>query len=48
MLRMVGKPRGFETTLRAASLSLAPYAIGLIPVCSQYVAPIWVLVVKVL
>jgi hypothetical protein len=47
VMMMFGKPRGFETTLRAASLSLAPYAFGVIPVCSLYVAPLWVLVVKV-
>lgn len=47
LLMMFGKPRGFETTLRAASLSLAPYALGVIPICGLYVAPIWVLVVKV-
>lgn len=47
LLRVSGKPRSFETTLRAASLSMAPYALGVIPICSLYVAPIWVLVVKV-
>jgi hypothetical protein len=47
VMMMFGKPRGFETSLRAAALSLAPYALGVIPVCSLYVAPIWVLVVKV-
>ncbi|HVG58204.1 MAG TPA: YIP1 family protein [Hyalangium sp.] len=47
LMLMSGKPRGFETTLRASALSLAPYALGLIPICSLYVAPIWVLVVKV-
>lgn len=47
LMRLIGKPRGFETTLRAASLSLAPYALGVIPICSLYVAPFWVLVVKV-
>jgi len=47
ILMMFGKPRGFETTLRAASLSLAPYALGVIPICGFYVAPLWVLVAKV-
>jgi hypothetical protein len=47
LLMLFGKPRGFDTTLRANALSLAPYVLGLIPVCSLYVAPIWVLVVKI-
>jgi hypothetical protein len=47
VMMMFGKPRGFETTLRAASLSLAPYALGVIPICGLYIAPLWVLVVKV-
>lgn len=46
-LLMFGKPRGFETTLRAASLSLAPFVLGLIPICGMYVAPIWVIIAKV-
>jgi hypothetical protein len=46
ILMMFGKPRGFETTLRAAALSLAPYALGVIPICGFYIAPLWGLVTK--
>ncbi|KFE66764.1 YIP1 family protein [Hyalangium minutum] len=46
-LLLLGKPRGFETTLRAASLSLAPFVLGLIPICGMYVAPIWAIIAKV-
>lgn len=44
---MLGKPRPFEVTLRAASLSLAPSVLGVIPLCSMYVAPFWILVARV-
>lgn len=47
VLMMFGRPRGFEATLRGASLSLAPYVLGVIPICGLYIAPIWVLMVKV-
>lgn len=46
-LVLIGKPRGFETTLRAASLSLAPFVLGIIPICGMYVAPIWALIAKI-
>lgn len=47
VLRIFGKPQPFETTLRAASLAQAPLVLGLIPFCSLYIAPFWVLVAKV-
>lgn len=47
IMRIAGKPRPFEITLRAASLAQAPLALGLIPFCSLYIAPFWVLVAKV-
>lgn len=46
-LLLLGKPRSFETTLRAAALSLAPFALGIIPICGMYVAPIWAIIAKV-
>jgi len=47
VLLMFGKPQSFETTLRGASLSLAPYVLGLIPICGLYIAPIWSLIAKI-
>ncbi|WP_224362123.1 YIP1 family protein [Hyalangium versicolor] len=47
VLRMIGKPQPLETTLRAASYAQAPLVIGLLPVCSLYIAPFWCLVTKV-
>jgi hypothetical protein len=47
VMMMFGKPRGFDTTLRGAALSMAPYILGLIPVCGLYIAPLWALVVKI-
>ncbi len=47
IMRIIGKPRQFEITLRAASLAQAPLVLGVIPFCSLYIAPFWVLVAKV-
>ncbi len=47
VLRLISKPRSIETTVRAAALAQAPLALGLIPICGMYVAPIWALVAKV-
>ncbi|HSP79913.1 MAG TPA: hypothetical protein VLQ93_15375, partial [Myxococcaceae bacterium] len=47
VLRMAGVSQGFQVTLRGNALSQAPLLTGLIPLCSLYVAPFWVLVVRV-
>jgi hypothetical protein len=47
VMMMLGKPRGFDTTLRGAALSMAPYILGVIPICGLYIAPFWSLVLKV-
>ncbi|WP_224248743.1 YIP1 family protein [Hyalangium gracile] len=47
VLRMIGKPRSFETTVRAAAFAQAPLVLGLLPFCGLYVAPFWCLVAKV-
>lgn len=47
-LRLVkADPAPWPVTLRAGALSMAPYVIGLIPLCGLYVFPIWSLVLKV-
>jgi hypothetical protein len=47
VLRLFGATGSYSVTLRASSLSLAPYALGLIPFCGMYVAFVWALVLKV-
>jgi hypothetical protein len=47
VLLMFGKPKGFDTTLRGAALSMAPYVLGLIPICGLYVAPVWALIARI-
>lgn len=47
-LRLVGAPPAdLRVTLRAEALSSAPMLCGLVPVCSVYVFPLWVLVLRV-
>ncbi len=49
MLKLLGvKPLGWEVSLRAHCLGMAPYLVGLVPVCGLYVAPIWALVLRIL
>ncbi|MFP2962803.1 YIP1 family protein [Myxococcus sp. 1LA] len=48
VFRLEGTGQSFEVTLRANSLSLAPYLLGLIPFCGMYVAPMWALALRVI
>lgn len=49
MLLMLGaQPKTFATSVRANALSMAPYLLGLVPVCSFYVFPIWALVLRII
>ncbi|ATB51214.1 YIP1 family protein [Corallococcus macrosporus] len=45
-LQRTGRP--FEVTLRANTLSLAPYLLGVIPFCGMYIAPMWALALRVI
>jgi hypothetical protein len=47
VLRLAGAERNFQVTLRANALSQAPFLLGLIPICSLYIAPFWTLVARV-
>jgi hypothetical protein len=47
VMLLFGKPRSFETTLRGAALAQAALIVGLIPMCGMYIAPFWVLILKV-
>lgn len=47
ILRLIGKPRSLDITLRGAALSQAPLALGLVPFCSFFITLHWVLVTKV-
>lgn len=48
VLKVTGEPNlgSYETTLRAHSLALAPYVLGLIPFCGLMVMGIWSLVLR--
>ena len=43
-----GTSGGFEVSLRANALSLAPYVLGLVPVCGIYVFVLWSLVLRII
>ncbi|MFP2934406.1 YIP1 family protein [Pyxidicoccus sp. 3LG] len=47
LLKLAGTEQPFAVTLRGNALSQAPYLLGLIPVCSLYVAPFWAIGVRV-
>ncbi len=42
------QPKAYTVTVRAHALSMAPYLVGLVPVCGFYVFPVWSLVVRVM
>jgi hypothetical protein len=35
-------------TVRAHALSMGPYLLGLLPLCSLYVFPIWAIVLRII
>jgi len=41
------EPADWTVTVRAGALSMAPYIVGLIPLCGLYVFPVWSLVLKI-
>lgn len=48
VLRAIGaRPRPYHVTLRAHALSMAPCLAGLVPLCGLYVAPVWMVVVRI-
>lgn len=48
VLRAIGaRPRPYHVTLRAHALSMAPCLVGLVPLCGLYVAPVWMVVVRI-
>ena len=48
VLKLVGaQPQEWAVSYRATCLSMAPYIIGVVPICGAYVFPIWAVVLKV-
>ncbi len=48
-LHLLGaRPRSFSVSLRAGALATGPYLLGLVPLCSFYVFPLWSLVLRVI
>ncbi|HEX4620147.1 MAG TPA: zinc-ribbon domain-containing protein [Myxococcaceae bacterium] len=49
MLKLIGaQPGTWAVTYRAHALSMAPFLIGLVPICGLYVYPIWSIVLRCL
>ncbi|MCC6332991.1 MAG: YIP1 family protein [Myxococcales bacterium] len=49
MLMLFGaQPRGYEVSVRANALAMAPALIGLVPICGIYVWPLWALVLRII
>lgn len=42
-----GQPKSFSVTVRAHALAMGCYLIGLFPLCSFYVYPVWAMVLRV-
>lgn len=48
-LMLVGaNPKSYSVTIRAYSLSMGCYLVGLVPICGLYVFPIWSLVLRII
>lgn len=48
VLRLTGvKHAGYDEAVRAHALSMASYAIGIVPICGLYVFPIYALVLRI-
>lgn len=47
-LTLVGaRPKSYQVTVRANALAMGPYVVGLVPMCSLYVFPLWSLGLRV-
>lgn len=48
-LRLLGaEPKSFSVTVRAYSLGMSVYLLGVIPFCSFYVFPVWSIVLRII
>lgn len=48
-LLLVGaQPRSYTVTVRAHALSMGPFLVGILPICSIYVFPMWSVVLRVI
>ncbi len=48
LLILGAQPRSFTVTVRANALSTGAYLIGLLPMCSLYVFPLWAMVLRII
>jgi hypothetical protein len=48
LMLLGAQPRSFSVTLRAYALSTGPSLLGLLPLCSLYVFPLWSVVLRIL
>lgn len=42
------QPKSYTVTLRAQALSMGPYLVGILPMCSWYVFPLWSVVLRII
>jgi len=48
LLLFGAQPKSYTVTVRAHALSMGPYLLGLLPLCSLYVFPIWAIVLRII
>lgn len=48
LLMLGARPRSFNVSVRASALAMAPYLLGLVPLCGLYVFPLWALVLRII
>jgi hypothetical protein len=48
LILLGAQPKSYSVTVRASALSMGPYLVGLLPLCSLYVFLIWGVVLRVI
>lgn len=48
LMLLGANPRSYAVSVRAYSLSMGCYVVGLVPVCGLYVFPIWAIVLRII
>lgn len=48
LMLLGARPKSYSVTVRASALSMGPYLLGLLPLCSFYVFPLWSVVLRII
>lgn len=48
LMLLGARPKSYSVTVRAYALSMGPYLLGLLPLCSLYVFPLWSVVLRII